>query len=86
MIKSGSSRTLLDFIKAPLTEEVPEGWYTTAQLMEKTGLERRSLNMLLNKEKRERKKFYAKTESGRRSVEHYYVPELTTKTYRKKKT
>ena len=75
MRKTGSA-TLLHFIQSPLTDEVPEGWYTTAQLMEKTGLERRSLNMLLNKEKRERKKFYAKTESGRRSVEHYYVPEL----------
>ena len=71
-------KTLLELLKAELIgETAPEGWYTIAELMQKTGAGRKSLENLVVRKKWEMRKFRTQTIDGKSlNANHYHVGKL----------
>ena len=71
-------KTLLELLKAELVgETAPEGWYTIAELMQKTGAGRKSVENFVARKKWEVRKFRTQTNDGKfLNANHYHTGKL----------
>lgn len=67
-------RTIAELLANPISDKVPEGWLSTRQLAEKTGLDQRTIGEMVKREGYKKKYFRVVMASGMmRPILHYFV-------------